>query len=152
MESRNALKKKKKPARQGWIDAKDRYKGGLTREKPLDVICLNNTLKERKQNHLSKSRKAMDKIQHPLTVKSKPWQLGMEGIFLTLTEHIFQKFTAEDQFQQRNIRRAPAKVRNKAKGTLDTISVQHCDRAAAGAVEQEKRNERNIGNEETKLI
>lgn len=41
----------------------------------------------------------MDKIQHPLTVKSKPWQLGMEGIFLTLTEHIFQKFTAEDQFQ-----------------------------------------------------
>lgn len=80
MESRNALKKKKKPARQGWIDAKDRYKGGLTREKPLDVICLNNTLKERKQNHLNKSRKAMDKIQQPLRdAKQREADCGGEG-------------------------------------------------------------------------
>lgn len=98
-EIQKCIKKKKNPARQSLIYAKDRYKGGLTQEKPLHVIYLNNILKEKKHNHLSKSRKAMDKIQHPLTVKSKPWQLGIEGILLNLIESIFQKCIAKDQFQ-----------------------------------------------------
>jgi len=69
-------------------------------QKPINVIHHINRLKKKKKSHdhIIRCRKAFDKIQHPLIIKT-PSKLGIDGNLLNLIKNTEKKKKKEQQYR-----------------------------------------------------
>ena len=94
------------------------------------------------------AKKAFDKIQHPLMIKTLQ-KAGIEGTYLNIIKAIYDKPTANIILNGESI---SPKVRNKTRVPTLTTIIQHSFGSFSHNNQRRKRNERNPDRKRSKTL
>ena len=110
--------------------------------KSINLIYHINKLKDKNHMIISiEAKKAFDKIQHPLIIKTLQ-KIGIEGKHLNIIKAIYDKPTANIILNGEKLTAFPHKVRNETRVPTLTTAIQHSFGSFSHSNQSRKRNKR----------